>query len=66
MKMHAMCDIVPQNIEVRHKALAERFKDKVDVPNERMFLGFEAYTPAMDALRPGGSSSFPASPTPRA
>jgi len=53
MKMFAMCDIFPHNIEVRHKALVEQFKDAVDVPNERKFLGFEAYKQAMDALRPG-------------
>jgi predicted dehydrogenase len=31
----------------------EQFKGKVDVPQERRFVGFDAYKQAMDCLRPG-------------
>ncbi|MFO7903783.1 MAG: Gfo/Idh/MocA family oxidoreductase, partial [Pirellulaceae bacterium] len=37
----------------RHKSLAERFCDKVDVPEDRRFLGFDAYKKAIDSLDPG-------------
>ena len=53
LKLYAMADVFPQAIETRVKALQEQFKEKVDVPEDRRFLGFEAYKQAMDALRPG-------------
>lgn len=33
--------------------LGRRFGDKVDVPAERQFVGFDGYRKAMDCLRPG-------------
>jgi predicted dehydrogenase len=34
-------------------ALQEQFGDRVDVPAERQFVGFDGYRHAMDCLRPG-------------
>jgi len=36
-----------------HKNLSEKYADKVDVPRDRQFLGFDAYRKAIDCLRPG-------------
>ena len=53
LKLYAMADVFPQAIETRLKGLQEQFKEKVDVAEDRRFIGFEAYKQAMDALRPG-------------
>ena len=39
--------------EGSHQALSKEFGDKIDVPQERQFLGFDAYRKAIDCLRPG-------------
>jgi predicted dehydrogenase len=36
-----------------HKALTKQFGERIDVPPERRFLGFDAYRKAIDCLRPG-------------
>ena len=38
--------------------LQESFADKVDVPDDRKFVGFDAYKKAMDCLRPGDIAIF--------
>jgi len=53
LKIYAMADVFPERIEGVKRSLAQSHKDRVDVPPERTFLGFEAYKRAMDALRPG-------------
>ena len=37
----------------RYKVLSEKFGDRVDVPPDRRFVGFDAYRKAIDCLRPG-------------
>jgi len=53
IKLHAMADLYEERMESRLKALKKRFPDKVDVPAERKFIGFDAYKKAIDILRPG-------------
>lgn len=56
VKLHAMVDVFPGNLEAKYKALSNPDKPdskKVDVPPDRRFIGFEGYKQAMDALRPG-------------
>lgn len=52
-KLVAMADLFEQRMEGSHKALANRHPEKVDVPPERRFVGFDAYKKAIDCLRPG-------------
>ena len=52
-KLYAMADLFPNRLEASHNALSKQFGDKVDVPKERQFLGFDAYRHAIDCLRPG-------------
>ncbi len=53
VELYAMADLVEAPISRSHDALKEKFGDRIDVPQERRFLGFDAYRKAVDALRPG-------------
>jgi predicted dehydrogenase len=53
LKVYAMADVFQQRIDSVKRSLTEEFQERVDVPAERTFVGFEAYRQAMDALRPG-------------
>lgn len=55
IKLVAMADVFEKNLKNKHFALrnAKQIGEKVDVPEERRFIGFEAYKQAMDCLRPG-------------
>ncbi len=53
VKLVAMADVFADRLENSYNSLQTRFKDKMDVPTERKFVGFEAYKQAMDALKPG-------------
>jgi predicted dehydrogenase len=51
-KLYAMADLFADRLDGSHKALSNEFGDKIDVPKERQFLGFDAYRRAIDCLRP--------------
>jgi predicted dehydrogenase len=53
MRLYAMADVFPDRPEIVKRSLREKFADRIDVPTERTFSGFEAYKQAIDALRPG-------------
>ncbi|MBL8178476.1 MAG: Gfo/Idh/MocA family oxidoreductase [Bryobacterales bacterium] len=52
-RLTAMADVVPAKLNSSYDKLKSQFGDKVDVPQERRFLGFDAYKHAMDSLKPG-------------
>jgi len=55
-KIVAMADVRTSRMQSSIGALSNQFTnqpDKVDVPEERQFIGFDSYKNAMDALRPG-------------
>jgi predicted dehydrogenase len=52
-KLYAMADLLEAKMARSHDALKKKFGDKIDVPQERRFLGFDAYRKAIDILRPG-------------
>ena len=53
-KLVAMADVMPHKQSISYKNLIqEQLEDKMDVPEERRYIGFDAYKKAMDALRPG-------------
>ena len=54
VKLWAMADVFESRINASHKHLSGRYADKVEVPPERRFVGFDAYKKAIDCLRPGG------------
>jgi len=53
IKLVAMADVFPQKLSDSHGRLRGRFKDQMDVPQERQFIGFDAFRKSMDALKPG-------------
>jgi predicted dehydrogenase len=53
VKLVAMADLLQSRLDSSHKALSKLLGDKVDVPEERRFRGFDAYKKAIDCLRPG-------------
>ncbi|MDY0355230.1 MAG: hypothetical protein RBR19_05080 [Sedimentisphaerales bacterium] len=52
-KLVAMADVFEDRLTRSHKALREQFGERVDVPEDRRFVGFDAYRKAIDCLRPG-------------
>ena len=52
-KLVAMADLFEDRISRSYGALREKFGDRIDVPEDRKFLGFDAYRKAIDCLRPG-------------
>lgn len=53
VKLYAMADLDEKRMEAQRKALGEKFQDKIDVAEDRKFVGFRAYRQAIDCLRPG-------------
>jgi predicted dehydrogenase len=53
VKLWAMADLFDNRLQRSLKRLNKDFQDKVDVPVERQFVGFDAYTKAIDCLGPG-------------
>jgi predicted dehydrogenase len=53
VKLVAMADVFQNRLDSRYKGLSEKHPDKVDVPEDRRFLGFDGYKKAIDCLSPG-------------
>lgn len=53
IKLVGMADVMPHKLSASYNNLQTRFAEKMDVPEERRWIGFEAYKQAMDHLRPG-------------
>jgi len=53
VKLYAIADLQESKIAQAHKALKKNFEDKIDVTDDRKFVGFDAYRKAIDILRPG-------------
>lgn len=62
LKLVAMADLFADRIEMKHKGLADQFKERIDVPGERRFTGVNAYKQAVDCLRPGDIAIFATPP----
>ncbi|WP_425401020.1 Gfo/Idh/MocA family protein [Aeoliella sp.] len=56
MKLVAMADVFSDRMKTSHDTLTQflaETPEKMDVPEDRKFIGFDAYRQAMDQLRPG-------------
>lgn len=53
VKLVGMADVMPQKLSASYNALSNRFEEQMDIPEERRWIGFDAYKKAMDHLRPG-------------
>lgn len=52
-KLVAMADVFDNRLGVSYNSIKSQFADKVDVPDDRKFVGFDSYKKAMDCLKPG-------------
>jgi predicted dehydrogenase len=62
IKLVAMADVFSNKLESSHKNLKKQFADQVDVPEDKRFIGFDAYRNALDCLRPGDVAIFATPP----
>lgn len=53
IKLVGMADVFPNKLNSSYQQLNESSKEKVDVPEDRRFIGFDGYKKAMDLLKPG-------------
>jgi len=53
VKLVAMADIFEKRLQSSLAALSKQYADKIDVPKDRQFIGFDAYKQAIDYLKPG-------------
>jgi predicted dehydrogenase len=53
IKLVAMADVFAERLHDSYETLKEDLGDKVDVSEDREFVGFDAYQHAMDSLKPG-------------
>jgi predicted dehydrogenase len=58
VRLVAMADVFEDRLKGSHDALAHQYSDRMDVPEERKFIGFDAYRHAMDCLKPGDVAIF--------
>ncbi|MCX7427659.1 MAG: Gfo/Idh/MocA family oxidoreductase [Planctomycetia bacterium] len=57
VKLVAMADVFEDRLKTSYANLKD-LGDKVDVPDDRKFVGFDAYKKAMDCLKPGDVAIF--------
>lgn len=63
VKLTAMADVFKHRLDGSFDALKNsNVGSKVEVPNDRKFIGFDAYKQAMDTLRPGDIAIFTTPP----
>jgi predicted dehydrogenase len=53
VKLSAIADVFPDKLNNTHDSLKKNFNELVDVPEDRRFIGFDAYKQAMDTLKKG-------------
>jgi predicted dehydrogenase len=62
IKLVAMADVFENRLASSYQAIKSRFNDKVDVPEDCKFVGFDGYQKAMDCLKPGDVAIFATPP----
>ena len=58
VKLVAMADAFQDRLDRSYENLKKQFGDQVDVPEDRKFVGLDAYQKAMDCLKPGDVAMF--------
>ena len=62
VKLVAMADVFGDRLKSSYEGLKGQFGDKVDVPDDRKFIGFDGYKKAMDVLGSGDIALFATPP----
>ncbi len=52
IQLFAMADLFPDRMQSSLQSLKQQFPERVNVPAERQFIGFDAYRKAIDSLGP--------------
>jgi predicted dehydrogenase len=58
LKLVAMADVFHDRLNSSYETLKRDCGDRVEVPEDRKFIGFDAYQKAMDCLKPGDIAIF--------
>ena len=58
VKLVAMADVFKDRLAPSFDGLKKKFGERVDVPEDRQFIGFDGYKKAMDCLKPGDIAIF--------
>jgi predicted dehydrogenase len=58
VKLVAMVDVFEDKLNGSYENLKKQHGDKMDVPQDRKFIGFDGYKKAMDSLKPGDIAIF--------
>ncbi len=53
IKLVAMADVFDHRLKTSYNSLEKQFGDKVDVPDDQKFIGFDGYEKAISCLGPG-------------
>ena len=62
IKLVAMADIYADKLNSSYENLSRQLGERIDVPPDRRFLGFDAYKQALDCLKPGDIAIFATPP----
>jgi predicted dehydrogenase len=62
LKLVALADVFKERLDSAHNALVQRHSERMDVTDDRKFIGFDAYQKAMDCLKPGDVAIFATPP----
>ena len=62
IKLVAMADVFEDRLSTSFGQLKKQLGDRIDVPPDRQFIGFDGYRKAMDCLRPGDIAIFATPP----
>ena len=62
VKLVAMADAFKDRLDSSYGYIKKDFANQVDVPQDRQFVGFDAYQKAMDCLKPGDIAIFATPP----
>jgi predicted dehydrogenase len=58
IKLVAMADVFQAKLDKSYKSLQTQHAEKVDVPDDRKFIGFDGYKKAMECLNKGDIAIF--------
>lgn len=61
-KLIAMADVFENRLRSSYDSLKKEFAAQIDVPQDRKFIGFDAYRKAMDCLKAGDVAIFATPP----
>ena len=62
IKLVALADVFENRVKGSASNLSKQFGKQYDVPEDRQFVGFDAYRKAMDCLKPGDIAIFATPP----